>query len=137
MAFFSTGDELRSIGDQLEPGMIYDSNRYTLFAMLTQAGVDIVVATPGRLLDHMQHPWARFEDLEFLVLDEADRMLDMGFLPDLEKIISKLPQQRQSLFFSATLPPKIRRLAAKLLCNPFSSSTSASSGLSRGSRTCV
>ncbi|MDH3815732.1 MAG: DEAD/DEAH box helicase, partial [Acidobacteriota bacterium] len=59
-----------------------------------RAGVDIVVATPGRLLDLMQNPWARFEHLEFLVLDEADRMLDMGFLPDVRRILAQLPKQR-------------------------------------------
>ena len=61
--------------------------------------MDIVVATPGRLLDLMQNPWARFEHLEFLVLDEADRMLDMGFLPDVRRILAQLPKKRQTMLF--------------------------------------
>ena len=81
-------------------------------------GVHILVATPGRLLDLMNQGYIELEGLEILVLDEADRMLDMGFLPDLRKIISKLPAQRQSLFFSATLPPNIIDLAKRLLTNP-------------------
>ncbi len=68
-------------------------------------GVDVVVATPGRLLDHLRQPYARLEGLEILVLDEADRMLDMGFLPDIRRILRHLPAKRQTLFFSATMPP--------------------------------
>src|SRR5947208_3638010 len=67
-----------------------------------RSGVDILVATPGRLLDHMRHPYARLAAIEHLVLDEADRMLDMGFLPDIRRILDRLPAQRQTLFFSAT-----------------------------------
>jgi ATP-dependent RNA helicase RhlE len=81
-------------------------------------GVDIVVATPGRLLDLMQSGHARFSDLDFLVLDEADRMLDMGFLPDVRKILARLPKQRQTMLFSATLPRPIVTLSAELLQNP-------------------
>jgi len=83
-----------------------------------RAGVDIIVATPGRLLDHMQHPYARFEQLEFLVLDEADRMLDMGFLPDVKRILGRLPKKRQTMLFSATLPPPIVQLSRELLSDP-------------------
>lgn len=83
-----------------------------------KAGVDIVVATPGRLLDHMQHPWARFGDLEFLVIDEADRMLDMGFLPDVRRILARLPRQRQTMLFSATMPRPIVELSRDLLDDP-------------------
>jgi len=83
-----------------------------------RAGTDIIVATPGRLLDHMQHPWARFEHLEFLVLDEADRMLDMGFLPDVRRILARLPGKRQTMLFSATLPKPIVQLSRDLLNNP-------------------
>jgi len=83
-----------------------------------RAGVDIVVATPGRLLDLMQNPWARFEHLEFLVLDEADRMLDMGFLPDVRRILAQLPKQRQTMLFSATLPQPIVKLSKDLLKDP-------------------
>jgi ATP-dependent RNA helicase RhlE len=64
--------------------------------------VDVVVATPGRLLDHLRHPYARLDRLEVLVLDEADRMLDMGFLPDIRRILRQIPAKRQTLFFSAT-----------------------------------
>lgn len=81
-------------------------------------GVEIVVATPGRLLDHMGQGNVSLAKVEILVLDEADRMLDMGFLPDLERILATLPEQRQSLLFSATFPEEIRDLAARLLRNP-------------------
>lgn len=83
-------------------------------------GAHIIVATPGRLLDLMNQGHIKLDQLEVFVLDEADRMLDMGFLPDLKRIISKLPNQRQSLFFSATLAPKITELAQSLLKNPVS-----------------
>jgi ATP-dependent RNA helicase RhlE len=83
-----------------------------------RAGVDIVVATPGRLLDLMQNSWARFEHLEFLVLDEADRMLDMGFLPDVRRILAQLPKKRQTMLFSATLPRPIVTLSKDLLRDP-------------------
>jgi len=81
-------------------------------------GVDIIVATPGRLLDHMQHSYVRLDALEVLVLDEADRMLDMGFLPDIRRILGKLPKQRQTLLFSATMPAPIAALAREFLRNP-------------------
>ncbi len=81
-------------------------------------GVHILVATPGRLLDLMNQGHIRLDKLEVFVLDEADRMLDMGFLPDLERIIAKLPKQRHSLFFSATMPPSIASLANNLLRDP-------------------
>ena len=83
-----------------------------------RSGVDIVVATPGRLLDLMRNPWARFEHLEFLVLDEADRMLDMGFLPDIRRILAQLPKKRQTMLFSATLPQPIVKLSRDLLKDP-------------------
>jgi ATP-dependent RNA helicase RhlE len=81
-------------------------------------GVHLLIATPGRLLDLMQQGHVRLDQLEIFVLDEADRMLDLGFLPDLRKIIAKLPAKRQSLFFSATLPSSILSLANSLLSNP-------------------
>jgi ATP-dependent RNA helicase RhlE len=81
-------------------------------------GVDVIVATPGRLLDHMQYPYVRLEGLEVLVLDEADRMLDMGFLPDIRRILGRLPKERQTLLFSATMPPPIAALAREFLRNP-------------------
>ncbi|MEZ6092375.1 MAG: DEAD/DEAH box helicase [Pirellulaceae bacterium] len=85
-----------------------------------QRGADILVATPGRLLDLMNQGHVHLNRLEVFVLDEADRMLDMGFMPDLKKIVAKLPEDRQSLFFSATMPPKIVELANRLLYNPVS-----------------
>jgi ATP-dependent RNA helicase RhlE len=78
-------------------------------------GVDILVATPGRLLDLMNQGFISFRDLEFVVLDEADQMLDMGFIHDIKKIIAKLPPKRQSLFFSATMPKDIVELSRKIL----------------------
>lgn len=81
-------------------------------------GVDIVVATPGRLLDLMNQGRVSLKDVEFFVLDEADRMLDMGFIHDIRKIIARLPHKRQSFFFSATMPPQVSQLAHQLLRNP-------------------
>jgi ATP-dependent RNA helicase RhlE len=81
-------------------------------------GVDVVVATPGRLLDHFQHSYAALRDVEHLVLDEADRMLDMGFLPDVRRILRHIPKPKQTLFFSATMPPEIEALAREILRTP-------------------
>jgi ATP-dependent RNA helicase RhlE len=85
-----------------------------------RAGVEVIVATPGRLLDHMRQNQARFDHLHTLVLDEADRMLDMGFLPDLKRIVARLPSRKQTLLFSATMPPVIAKLAKDILRNPLS-----------------
>jgi ATP-dependent RNA helicase RhlE len=81
-------------------------------------GVDVLIATPGRLLDHFRHPYARLAGLEVLVLDEADRMLDMGFLPDIRRVLRHLPPKHQTLFFSATMPPAIVSLAREMLRDP-------------------
>jgi len=81
-------------------------------------GVDLIVATPGRLLDHLQHPYASLDKIEFLVLDEADRMLDMGFLPDIRRILRHVPAKRQTLFFSATMPAPIGELSRQMLQSP-------------------
>ncbi|MBK6282863.1 MAG: DEAD/DEAH box helicase [Draconibacterium sp.] len=81
-------------------------------------GVDVLVATPGRLLDLMDQGYVKLNDIEYFVLDEADRMLDMGFIHDIRKIIAKLPHKRQSLFFSATMPGNIVELSRKILQNP-------------------
>jgi len=83
-----------------------------------RSGVDVVIATPGRLLDHMRQPYTRLGALEVLVLDEADRMLDMGFLPDIRRILRTLPVKRQTLFFSATMPEPIVALTRDMLKNP-------------------
>jgi ATP-dependent RNA helicase RhlE len=81
-------------------------------------GVDLLVATPGRLLDHLKEPYARLGGLEAFVLDEADRMLDMGFLPDIRRVMARLPRERQTLFFSATMPAPIGQLTRELLRDP-------------------
>ena len=83
-----------------------------------RSGTDILVATPGRLLDHMKSAYAKLDRIEFLVLDEADRMLDMGFLPDIRRILKALPVKRQTLFFSATMPKPIAVLAGEMLKRP-------------------
>ncbi len=83
-----------------------------------RSGVDVLVGTPGRLLDHFRAPYAKLSGLECLVLDEADRMLDMGFLPDIRRVLRHLPGRRQTLFFSATLPPAIAKLAQDMLHDP-------------------
>ena len=84
-----------------------------------RAGTDLLVATPGRLLDHFRFPYARLDHLDVLVLDEADRMLDMGFLPDIRRVLKHLPSKRQTLFFSATMPPPIAELSREMLKHPF------------------
>jgi ATP-dependent RNA helicase RhlE len=83
-----------------------------------RSGVDVIVATPGRLLDHMDRQNVAFDDLEVLVLDEADRMLDMGFAPQLNRIVAEIPKYRQTLLFSATMPPEVEALARKYLRKP-------------------
>jgi len=85
---------------------------------ILQHGVDILVATPGRLLDLMNQGFITLKDIEIFVLDEADRMLDMGFIHDVKKLLVALPARRQSLFFSATMPPEIVKLAGTILVNP-------------------
>jgi ATP-dependent RNA helicase RhlE len=81
-------------------------------------GVDVIVATPGRLLDHFRMPYAKLPGIEVLVLDEADRMLDMGFLPDVRRVLKHIPAKRQTLLFSATMPDEIAKLARELLHDP-------------------
>lgn len=81
-------------------------------------GIDILIATPGRLLDLISQRFVSLQHIKMFVLDEADRMLDMGFINDVKKIIAKLPQKRQTLFFSATMPPEISRLSGSILTNP-------------------
>jgi ATP-dependent RNA helicase RhlE len=85
-----------------------------------RSGVDVIVATPGRLLDHFRSRYASLAGLEYLVLDEADRMLDMGFLPDIRRVLKHLPVKRQTLFFSATMPPPIALLTRDMLHDPAS-----------------
>ncbi len=83
-----------------------------------RSGVDVIVATPGRLLDHFRFSYATLRGIEWLVLDEADRMLDMGFLPDVRRVLRHLPARRQTLFFSATMPPPIVELSREMLNDP-------------------
>ncbi|HEY9007707.1 MAG TPA: DEAD/DEAH box helicase [Ohtaekwangia sp.] len=83
-----------------------------------KAGVDILIATPGRLLDLMDQRFVKLQNLKMLVLDEADRMLDMGFIHDVKKVIARIPAKRQTIFFSATMPPEIASLANTILTNP-------------------
>ncbi len=83
-----------------------------------RSGVDVLIATPGRLLDHFKAPYAKLTGVEYLVLDEADRMLDMGFLPDIRRVLRHLPHKRQTLFFSATMPAPIVTLTREMLRNP-------------------
>ncbi|RMF42661.1 MAG: DEAD/DEAH box helicase [Planctomycetota bacterium] len=105
-------------GLRLRQALVYGGVSQVRQVRMLDRGAHIVVATPGRLLDLMNQGFIDLSRLEILVLDEVDRMLDMGFLPDLKRIISHLPARRQSLFFSATLPPKIVELADGLLRNP-------------------
>jgi ATP-dependent RNA helicase RhlE len=93
-----------------------------------RSGVDVVIATPGRLLDHFRKPYAAMKTLSWLVLDEADRMLDMGFLPDIRRILRHIPARRQTLFFSATMPEPIAELAHEMLRDPVTISLARKAG---------
>lgn len=107
-----------SKGLQIKSSVIFGGVAKRPQIMAIQKGIDILVATPGRLLDLMNDGQVRYDQLEVFVLDEADRMLDMGFIRDIKKIITKLPKQRQTLLFSATMPDSIAKLANSLLRNP-------------------
>jgi len=102
----------------LKTAVIFGGVGYGEQKQQLQRGVDIVVATPGRLLDLLGQGSLHLRDVNLLVLDEVDRMLDMGFLPDVRKIVERCPKQRQTLLFSATIPPEIERLAAWVLQQP-------------------
>lgn len=100
---------------------VYGGTGGALFANEKKAlssGVDIVICTPGRMISHLNMGYVKLDALKYLVLDEADRMLDMGFIHDVKRLITKLPQKRQTLFFSATMPPEIQKLANTLLNKP-------------------
>ena len=107
-----------SKGMNLFSTVIFGGVGYRPQVQAMSRGVDILVATPGRLIDLMNDGHILFEQLEIFVLDEADRMLDMGFIKDVKKIVSKLPKKRQTLLFSATMPSSIKNLASSLLNNP-------------------
>ena len=94
-------------------GIAYEQQKRSM-----REGVDIIIATPGRLISHLSSGLLKLDQLQHLVLDEADRMLDMGFYDDIMRIVSFLPEKRQTVLFSATMPPKIRKLAGSLLQNP-------------------
>jgi ATP-dependent RNA helicase RhlE len=102
---------------RLRVAAIYGGAPIGLQAQALRRGLDLVVATPGRLMDHMQRGNIRLDDVMILVLDEADRMLDMGFLPDIEAIVARLPQNRQTLLFSATMAPAMVALGYRFLKN--------------------
>lgn len=116
------GDSFRRYGKHMKfhSALVYGGVGQAGQVNSMRQGVDVLIATPGRLIDLMDQGHINLRDVQVFVLDEADRMLDMGFLPALKKIIAALPEQRQSMFFSATLPPKIRELANSLLFNPIS-----------------
>jgi len=114
------GESLQVYGKYtgLTSTVIFGGVNQTRQTTALQNGVDILVATPGRLLDLMNQRYISLKDIEIFVLDEADRMLDMGFIHDVKRLLLALPQRRQSLFFSATMPPEIVKLADTILVNP-------------------
>jgi superfamily II DNA/RNA helicase len=95
-----------------------DGDTYVREKKALKKGADVIIATPGKLLSHLRQGYCPVGQLQYLVLDEADRMLDMGFYPDIMEIISHMPKERQTLLFSATMPPKIRKLAGEILRDP-------------------
>src|SRR5512134_873672 len=120
-----------SVGTKLRSATLYGGVTASRQIKALKDGVEILVATPGRLLDLVQQRYAKLERIEILVIDEADRMFDMGFLPDLRRIIKAVPAQRQTMLFSATFPAEVEQLAAQSLKDP----QRISVGLSRPART--
>jgi ATP-dependent RNA helicase RhlE len=114
------GESFRTYGRHmgLTVAVVFGGVKYGAQVKALAAGVDVLVATPGRLIDHIQEKVANLGGVEIFVLDEADQMLDLGFLPPIRKIVATLPKQRQNLFFSATMPTEIGKLAAELLKDP-------------------
>ena len=114
------GDEFRAYGKflHLRHTVIFGGVKQGAQVKALSRGIDIVIATPGRLLDLMSQRKLRLDAVEFLVLDEADRMLDMGFQRDVNKIIAAIPKGRQTLLFSATMPGEITRLSRDILIDP-------------------
>ena len=110
--------EIYGANHKLTKALLIGGESFTDQERLLDRGVDVLIATPGRLLDLFERGKILLSDVKILVIDEADRMLDMGFIPDVERIVSLLPKIRQTLFFSATMPPEIRRLADAFLMNP-------------------
>lgn len=114
------GDSARTYGKhlQLRHTVVFGGVGFTPQQQKLRQGVDVLIATPGRLLDHMEQRTVNLSGIEILILDEADRMCDMGFLPDVRRILKALPAQRQTLFFSATMPDEIERLSHEMLRSP-------------------
>jgi ATP-dependent RNA helicase RhlE len=110
-AYFTHASSIAVYGGN--DGIVFEQEKKSL-----TEGASIIIATPGRLLSHLNMGYVKFDQLDCLVLDEADKMLDMGFYDDIMRIISFLPKQRQNLFFSATMPPKMRELAKRIMNNP-------------------
>src|SRR5690348_4763992 len=110
--------ELYGKYNKLNMALLIGGESFTDQLKKLDRGVDVLIATPGRLLDLFERGKILLSDVKILVIDEADRMLDMGFIPDVERIVGLLPRIRQTLFFSATMPPEIRRLADAFLMNP-------------------
>jgi ATP-dependent RNA helicase RhlE len=110
-------------GLKLRHTVVYGGVSQNPQTTLLRKGIDILIATPGRLIDLMNQGFIKLDKIEFFILDEADRMLDMGFAPDIKRIIAKLPVRRQTGFFTATIPPEIRALANSLLNKPVMIST--------------
>ena len=129
------GESLRTYGVHtgIRSTTIYGGVKLDPQTRTLRQGVDMIVATPGRLLDHMERGNLDFSALTALVLDEADRMLDMGFIPDIRRILRKLPRDRHTMLFSATIPPEVRILAREILRDPATveanSPTSAAEGI--------
>ena len=119
-------DSFESLGRQcgLRTAVVYGGVGFGPQMQKLRAGVEILVACPGRLLDHLEQGTCRLDGVEVLVLDEADHMFDMGFLPNIRKIVKRLPAQRQTLLFSATMPDDIRKLAHEVLRDPATIQTS-------------
>ncbi len=111
-AYFTHASSIAVYGGS--DGMTFDRERKAL-----TEGASVIIATPGRLMSHLNLGYVKFDQLDCLVLDEADKMLDMGFYDDILKIIRHIPAKRQNLFFSATMPPKMRELAKRILHDPF------------------
>ena len=110
-AYFTHASSIAVYGGS--DGIVFEQEKRSL-----TEGASIIIATPGRLLSHLNMGYVKFDQLDCLVLDEADKMLDMGFYDDIMRIISFLPKQRQNLFFSATMPPRMRELARRIMVNP-------------------
>src|SRR5207247_179283 len=98
---------------------IYGGQRFRTQLDELKKGCNVVIGTPGRVLDHLSRGTLAFNRVRYVVLDEADRMLDIGFRPDIERILRRCPEQRQTLLLSATLPPPVLRLASRYMIDPF------------------